>query len=117
MKSNFTPALINGSRDGREGGGGIEGKKLREKMRGKKRKEGRKEEGGTRTLRGRASSILRNSDIALYSANPPSYGPLDRHALPRNHGKTRGGKNGDGDGDGIGRDAVKSRSCLSIRTI
>lgn len=91
MRSNFTPELINGSRDGREGGGGIEGKKLREKMRGKKRKEGKKE-GGTRTLRGRASSILRNSDIALYSANPPSYGPLDRHALPRNHGKTRGGE-------------------------
>lgn len=61
---------------------------MRRKNEGGKRK-GREEE---HALRGRASSILRNSDIALYSASPPSYGPLDRHALPRNHGKTGGRK-------------------------
>lgn len=76
---------------------------MRRKNEGGKRK-GREEE---HALRGRASSILRNSDIALYSASPPSYGPLDRHALPRNHGKTGGRKKW------RWRWNRKSRSCLS----
>lgn len=79
-------------RETREGRRGRNRKKNERKNeeRKKRRKEGRKEE---HALCGRASSILRNSDIALYSANPPpSYGPLDRHALPRNHGKTGGRK-------------------------
>lgn len=111
MKSNFTPAIwLMGRKMGGKKGSNRRGKNERKYKREKKGRGRRNTHSVGEHHRFYVTQTSSYTDIAN---PPPSYGPLDRHALPRNHGKMGGGEKKKWRWNRWRR---KSRSCLSIGT-
>lgn len=111
MKSNFTPAIwLMGRKMGGKKGSNRRGKNERKYKREKKGRGRRNTHSVGEHHRFYVTQTSSYTDIAN---PPPSYGPLDRHALPRNHGKMGGEEKKKWRWNRWRR---KSRSCLSIGT-